>query len=267
MSDTKKSLGQHWLKDTAVLHAIVEAAEIKEADEVLEIGPGLGTLTDVLVEKQANILSLEFDQDLIKQLKAKYVNRHNVTIIEGDIRSFDYNSLPKQYKIVANIPYYLTSHLVRAISETDNMPSVAVLLIQKEVAQRICALPGKMGILSVTAQFYFECSLDIEVPARLFAPPPKVDSQVVVLTSRSTKLFDVDEKSFFKLVKAGFSEKRKTLRNSLSSGLGISKDDAVILLEKAGLNPKYRAQQLSLDDWHSLHIVHSNGYVSSPKVL
>lgn len=252
-NNTKKSLGQHWLHDLDVLEAIADAANVAEGDDVLEIGPGLGTLTDVLAKRRANVLALEFDQDLISKLEKKYSNTQLVKIEQGDVRTYDYSKMPKGYKIVANIPYYLTSNLIRSISETSNPPKVAVLLIQKEVAERICAKPGQMGILSVTAQFYFECSLDVEVPAELFKPPPKVDSQVVVMTHRPNKIFDVDEQKYFNIVKAGFSEKRKTLRNSLSGGLAISKESAEELLENSGIKPTARAQELSLDNWKTIY--------------
>jgi len=255
-NNTKKTLGQHWLHDESILEAIVESANVVAGDDVLEVGPGLGTLTDVLMRQKATVRALEFDQDLIGTLTNKYAGNENVTICHGDIRTFDFTSMPPGYKLVANIPYYLTSHLVRSISEASNPPSVASLLIQKEVAQRLCAKPGQMGILSVTAQFYFVCELNVLVPAELFTPPPKVDSQVVVLTRRPEKLFDVDEQKFFNLVKAGFSEKRKTMRNSLSGGLKIGKDEAVELLESADLSATNRAQELSLSDWHKLYLVH-----------
>lgn len=251
---TKKELGQHWLHDESILDAIVEAGEVAEKDFVLEIGPGLGTLTQKLADTGAQISALEFDKDLLGSLRKKFKNCNNVAILEGDIRTFNFSELPKDYKIVANIPYYLTSHLIRSISESDNSPSLAVLLIQKEVAERLCAKPGQMSILSVTAQFYFECFLDIEVPAEYFTPPPKVDSQVVVLKYRKSKLFDVDEKQFFRVVKAGFSEKRKTLRNSLSGGLAISKEQAEKLLKKTRIDSGKRAQELSLDDWRELYL-------------
>lgn len=253
MPETKKQLGQHWLNDQQILKSIADAAMLTASAQVLEIGPGLGTLTKVLAHT-ARVTALEFDKDLIGTLNATFANNDNVTIIEGDVRTFDFTSMPPGYKIVANIPYYLTSHLIRSISETQNPPDVAVLLIQKEVAERLCAHPGDLSILAITAQFYFECSLDIEVPARFFTPPPKVDSQVVVLKRRNEKLFDVDEAKFFRLVKAGFSEKRKTLRNSLSGGLHITKDDSEVLLDSADILHSTRAQQLSLEKWHDLYI-------------
>ncbi len=254
--DTKKELGQHWLHDEGILEAIVEAGDITEDDNVLEIGPGLGTLTEKLADTNAQISALEYDRDLIRGLNKKFNNCNNVAIIEGDVRTYNFNNLPKGYKIIANIPYYLTSNLIRSMSESDNSPSLAVLLIQKEVAQRLCASPGQMSILAVTAQFYFDCRLDIEVPAEFFTPPPKVDSQVVVLKYYENKPFDVDEKIYFKLVKAGFSEKRKTLRNSLSGGLAIDKESVEKLLENAGIVASKRAQELSLEDWYRLYLVY-----------
>jgi 16S rRNA (adenine1518-N6/adenine1519-N6)-dimethyltransferase len=253
-NNTKKSLGQHWLHDKTILDAIVESAEVSERDYVLEVGPGLGTLTQALLDRGANVTALEFDQDLIPKLIKKFTNCDKVAIIEGDIRTYDYSSMPDNYKVVANIPYYLTSNLIRSLSETSNQPAITSLLIQKEVAERICAKPGQMGILSVVSQLYFECSLDIEVPAELFTPPPKVDSQVVKLVRRDKKLFEVDTDKYFNLVKAGFSEKRKTLRNSLSGGLGISKEEAEGLLENSELSPTARAQELSLSDWYELYL-------------
>lgn len=252
MSDTKKELGQHWLQDVAILQSIVDAASIVEGEQVLEIGPGLGTLTEKLAATGAKVLALEFDRDLIKGLQIKF-NTSQVKIIEGDIRSYDFRTLPAPYKVVANIPYYLTSHLIRSMSESENPPALAVLLIQKEVAERLCASAGNMSILAVTAQLYFDCQLDIEVPAHYFTPPPKVDSQVVVMHYRKGLLFDVEPKIFFRLVKAGFSEKRKTLRNSLSGGLAISKVEAETVLRTAGIDEGLRAQALSMQQWYDLY--------------
>ncbi len=257
-SEAKKSLGQHWLNDGAILQSIVDCADISKGDSVLEIGPGHGTLTEKLAETGAEITALEFDQDLIGLLKVKFANTSQVKVREGDIRTFNFDSLPKGYKIVANIPYYLTSHLIRSISETSNPPVLAVLLIQKEVAERLCALPGQLSILGLTAQYYFDCKPSILVPARFFTPPPKVDSQVVQLSrKKNLKFKKSDEEEFFRLIKAGFSEKRKTLRNSLSGGLGISKDEVVEMLEKADIDEGLRAQALSLEDWYKLYAVSS----------
>ncbi|MDB5169737.1 MAG: putative Ribosomal small subunit methyltransferase [Candidatus Saccharibacteria bacterium] len=249
----KKSLGQHWLKDHDSLQAMVTAGEVQTGDEVLEIGPGYGTLTEYLLAAGAQVRALEFDDSLVPGLLAQFAHVPELKVEQGDIRTFDFTSMPPDYKIVANIPYYLTSNLIQLISETPNQPAVAVLLMQKEVAERVVAQPGSMSILSITAQFYWEVSLDRMVGAELFSPPPKVDSQILVLKRRVQPLFaDTDSKQFFRLVKAGFSQKRKTLLNSLSGGLAISKDEARVLLERAAVDPGRRAQTLSLQEWHQL---------------
>lgn len=252
----KKSLGQHWLTDAASLESICEAAEVHPEDTVLEIGPGLGTLTELLVRRAKNVVAVEFDTKLAKELPGR-VPADNLEVVEQDILSFDLTALPAGYKLVANIPYYLTSNLIRVISETPNPPEAATILVQKEVAQRVAAAPGDMSLLSVTAQFYWQVSLGLEVPARLFTPPPKVDSQVLVLHRRQQPLFpEVEPKQFFRLVRAGFAQKRKTLLNSLSSGLHLSKEDTQKLTKAAGIDPQRRPQTLSLKEWHDLY--HAN---------
>lgn len=249
----KKSLGQHWLNDELSLEAMCLAADVQATDTVLEIGPGLGTLTTLLVAQAQQVVAVEFDNILANTLASR-VTARNLTVVQSDILGFDFGTLPADYKIVANIPYYLTSNLVRVISETTNRPVKVALLVQKEVAQRLAAEPGKMSLLSVSAQFYWEVHSHDEVPAALFTPPPKVDSQIVSFTRRAAPLFpDIDEKQFFRIVKAGFSQKRKTLLNSLNAGLAISKDETRELLEAAKISPNARAQTLSLDDWYSLY--------------
>jgi 16S rRNA (adenine1518-N6/adenine1519-N6)-dimethyltransferase len=252
----KKGLGQHWLEDIDSLKAMVSAAGIQPGDQVLEIGPGYGTLTRHLLAAQAHVLALEFDGSLVPGLMRQFKTntKGSLRVEQGDIRTFDFTSLPPDYTIVANIPYYLTSNLIQLISETPNPPAVAVLLIQKEVAERVVAKPGDMSILSITAQFYWQTSLDRVVKAELFNPAPKVNSQILVLERPAEPLLPgVDPKQFFKLVKAGFSQKRKTLLNSLSGGLAISRDEAASLLAAAAIDPGRRAQTLSLDEWHALY--------------
>lgn len=249
----KKSLGQHWLTDQASLESMCEAADVQKEDTVLEIGPGLGSLTRVLTARAGQVIAVELDKKLAADLPKK-VKADNLKIVSQDILTFDFTGLPPNYKIVANIPYYLTSHLVRVVSETPNPPAIAVLLVQKEVAQRVTAKPGSMSILSVIAQLHWQASLDQAVPAKLFTPPPKVDSQILVMKHRPNPLFtDVNTKDFFRLVKAGFAQRRKTLLNSLSSGLHLSREEMEKILRAAGIDPKRRAQTLSLDDWHTLY--------------
>jgi 16S rRNA (adenine1518-N6/adenine1519-N6)-dimethyltransferase len=251
-----KSLGQHWLKDRDVLAHIADCAELTPDDTVLEIGPGLGTLTSELLRRSKKVVAVEFDAELARKLPAQFPGT-NLQVITSDILSFDLSTLPGQYSVVANVPYYITSKIVQMLMSADNKPRIAVLLVQKEVAQRLAAGPGQMSILAVSAQIFADVSLGDIVPARFFTPPPKVDSQVVILRTRTTPfLTDVNEKDFFTVVKAGFSNKRKKLRSSLSGGLKISKPAAEVLLAQANISPDSRAEALSLDDWVRLtHIV------------
>ncbi len=252
---TKKSLGQHWLHDEASLDAMADAVGVGADDTVLEIGPGPGALTQKLVQRANQVVAVEFDADLARDLPGR-VKADNLQIVQQDILKFDLTTLPKGYKVAANIPYYLTSNLLRVLCESNNPFSRAALLIQKEVAERACAQPGDMSLLSVSVQFYCEASLGKLVPAALFTPPPKVDSQILQLTYRTEPLFeDVDPKQFFRIVKAGFSQRRKTILNALSAGLQLSREQTTVLLEAADISPTSRAQSLSLDDWYALYDV------------
>lgn len=245
----KKELGQHWLKDRGILAAIADDADLTSADVVLEIGPGLGTLTSELLRRVNKVIAVEFDSDLAAKLPGQFPGK-NLEVINTDILQFDLNSLPVGYKVVANVPYYITSKIVEKLMTAANKPSVAVLLVQKEVAHRIAAKPGDLSILALSAQVYAEASLGVDVPREYFTPPPKVDSAVVVLRARPTPLVaPEDERAFFRVVKAGFVAKRKKLRSSIAAGLAISKPDAEILLRHADIDPDLRAEDLSIDDW------------------
>ncbi len=255
MSLAKKSLGQHWLRDEATLNYICDAAQLVSGGTVLEIGPGTGTLTVKLLERGANVVAVEKDEKLASGL----TKHKNLQVIAGDILTYDLSQLPAGYKVVANIPYYLTSNLLRVLSESANPPAMMVLLVQKEVAQRIAADPGQMSLLAVSVQLYYQPELGQVVPAKLFEPAPKVDSQVVILKRHTGPLFpgwhpgnNRETLEFFRLVKAGFSQRRKKLRSSLAGGLKISKDQADDLLKKANINPTARAQELSLKEWYEL---------------
>lgn len=252
MSGSNKSLGQHWLRDRDTLAHIADCAELDENDVVLEIGPGLGTLTSELLRRCKKVIAVEFDADLARKLPAQFPGK-NLEVIESDILSFDLSTLPENYKVVANVPYYITSKIVQLLMTAKNKPSIAVLLVQKEVAERLAAEPGDMSILAVSAQLFADVSLGDVVPAELFTPPPKVDSEVVILKTRAQPfLKDVSEKDFFRIVKAGFSAKRKMLRSSLSGGLHISKDAAEAYLNAATISPNARAESLSLENWAAL---------------
>lgn len=249
----RKSLGQHWLYDTASLRKICSAAQLGPEDTVLEIGPGPGSLTTLLVKKAGRVIAVELDKELARELPLR-VKADNLEVVQEDILRFDLTALPAGYKVVANIPYYLTNNLIRTLSEATNPPSSAVLLVQKEVAERVVAVPGHMSTLSVTAQFHWAVELGDLIPARLFKPPPKVDSQILILRAHTEPLFPgVDTKIFFRLVKAGFSQRRKTLLNALSAGLHMSRDDVEIMCGEAGIDPALRAQALSMDNWLMLY--------------
>ncbi len=245
-----KSLGQHWLTDRFILSEIADAADITDSDTVLEIGPGLGTLTSELLSRADKVIAVEFDSELARKLPGQFPGK-DLTVKNEDILSFDLDSLPAGYVVVANVPYYITSKIVQKLMTAKNKPRIAVLLVQKEVAERIAAKPGDMSILAISAQVYAEAELGIEVPKEFFTPPPKVDSQVIVLKTRQTPLV-FDEKAFFRVVKAGFAEKRKKLRSSLAGGLHLDKQAVDELLQNAGINPEARAQELSIEQWKQL---------------
>lgn len=249
----RKSLGQHWLTDPASLEAMCGAADVGPQDTVLEIGPGLGTLTKLLVAKAREVIAIELDQKLANELPAR-VRTTNLQVVQADILRFNLSKLPVGYKVVANIPYYLTSNLIRVLSESKTPPAQAALLVQKEVAERVVAEPGDMSLLSVTAQWYWEVSVGRVVSAVLFTPPPKVDSQILILKRRDHPLaVDVDAASLFRIVKAGFSQRRKTLLNSLGAGMHINREEMLTILKSSGIDPAARAQTLSLEQWAALY--------------
>ncbi len=250
--EAKKALGQHWLEDEESLADMVRAGEVCASDTVLEIGPGTGTLTEKLTETNANIIALEFDRARYKDLIRIYKDSANVVIKEGDIRAFNLNDLSPDYKIIANIPYYLTANLLRILSESDNMPKIAVLLVQKEVAQRVGANPGELSILAVFTQIHYDVSLGRIVPAQLFSPPPKVDSQILILHRKSESRSSQIPPQLTRVIKAGFSQKRKKLVNNLATGLGLGKEDISKILQDCNLRADIRAQQLTLGQWEKI---------------
>jgi 16S rRNA (adenine1518-N6/adenine1519-N6)-dimethyltransferase len=244
----KKSLGQHWLKDRDVLASIADAAEIKSNDTVLEIGPGLGTLTSELLRRAERVVAVELDEELAAKLPGQFPGK-NLEVVQQDILSYDLSTLPENYVVVANVPYYITSKIIQLLLGAENKPRRIVLLVQKEVAERLAAKPGNMSILAISAQVFAEVSLGNVVLAEYFTPPPKVDSQVVILKTRPAPLVPSDSTTFFRLVKAGFSAKRKKLRSSLAGGLGISKEEAERILQAAEIDSHTRAESLAIEDW------------------
>lgn len=247
----KKALGQHWLEDAFSLDSMITAGQVKEGDNVLEIGPGTGLLTEKLIDKKTKIHALEFDEHWAKELQQKYESNENIQVTHGDIRTFDLSDMSKDYKIVANIPYYLTANLLRKLVDAKNKPAASAILIQKEVAHRITAKTGEASLISVLVQLFYKATLGPEVPAELFDPPPKVDSQVLILERHDEPLFP-PTKELFQVIKAGFTQKRKKVKAGLSGGLHISKAKAVEMLESANIDSNKRPQELTIEDWHRL---------------
>jgi 16S rRNA (adenine1518-N6/adenine1519-N6)-dimethyltransferase len=250
-----KGLGQNFLQDPLALEEIVSTAEIQRADTVLEIGPGLGSLTRYLAVSAKEVVAVELDENLIPPLQAVLSPYPNVRMIHGDILKLSLKDLiaESNYLVVANIPYYITSAVIRHLLESESKPRRIVLTIQKEVARRICAKPGDMSLLALSVQVYGSPRIAAHIPAEAFFPAPKVDSAVLVVDIYPSPLIKEELLDpFFKLVKAGFSQKRKTLRNSLSSGLHISPGDAAELLTRVNIDPQRRAETLSIQEWERL---------------
>jgi 16S rRNA (adenine1518-N6/adenine1519-N6)-dimethyltransferase len=250
-----KGLGQNFLQDPQALEEIVSAAEIQPTDTVLEIGPGLGSLTRYLAVSAKEVVAVELDENLIPPLNVVLAPYRNIRLIHGDILKLSPTelNLDDDYIVVANIPYYITSAVIRHLLESESNPRRIVLTIQKEVAQRICAKPGDLSLLALSVQVYGKPRIAIHIPADAFYPAPKVDSAVLVVDIYpSPQVKEEVLEKFFKLVKAGFSQKRKTLRNSLSSGLHISPAAAAELLTRAHIDPQRRAETLSIGEWERL---------------
>jgi len=255
-----KRLGQNYLQDTNALEKIVEAAEIQSTDTVLEIGPGLGSLTRYLSVSAQQVIAVELDLKLIPVLQAILKPYANIRLIQGDILDLTPKELglPPEYLVVANIPYNITSAIIRHLLESEPKPRRIVLTVQKEVAERICATPPDMSLLALSVQVYGSPRIMTRIPAEAFFPAPKVDSTVVKIEICPEPVVPSPLlPSFFKLIKAGFSQKRKTLRNSLSAGLGIATTEAESLLDKAEIDSKRRAETLSLKEWDKMSQIHS----------
>ncbi len=251
----RKGLGQNFLADPAILQRIVSAAELPANAIVLEVGPGLGSLTRYLAVAARQVVAVELDRNLIPVLEDVLGGCGNVSIVQGDMLDLDPAALMggSGYYVVANIPYYITSAIIRHLLESSARPRRLVLTVQREVAERICALPGDLSLLALSVQVYGNPSVAARIPAGAFYPPPKVDSAVVRVDVLPEPRVSADRlEDFFKLTKAGFSQKRKTLRNSLSGGMGMPAAAAEDLLRRAGVDPQRRAETLSIEEWGAL---------------
>lgn len=250
-----KGLGQNFLSDDTVLSGIADAAGIPEGAAVLEVGPGLGSLTRHLGERAARVVAVELDHDLVPVLRKELADCPNIEIVEGDILEFSPDAYfsDGEYYVAANIPYYITSAVIRHLLEGKARPKRLALTVQKEVAERICAAPGKMSLLSLSVQVYGSADIPMIIPASAFYPEPKIDSAVVRIELYDEPLIPADQlDAFFELAKAGFGQKRKTLRNALSANLHRSPAEAESLLRSAGIDPQRRAETLTIAEWSAL---------------
>jgi 16S rRNA (adenine1518-N6/adenine1519-N6)-dimethyltransferase len=246
-----KGLGQHFLIDNDSLRAVINAGELRSSDTVLEIGPGLGVMTLPLTREVKRVVAIEADEVLSELLSRDKPD--NLEVIGDDIMRVNLAELSAGYKVVANIPYYLTSKIFRLLLESSNPPAIMSLLIQKEVAERIVAGPGQMSVLALSVQYYGQPKITEIVEKHKFWPAPKVDSAVLQVKVSRKPAFAADRDKLFRLIKAGFGEKRKMLKNSLAGGLNISLELATNLISGAKLPQTARAQELSLKNWESLY--------------
>lgn len=245
-------LGQNFLVHAPTLDHIIEVANLQEGDTVLEIGPGLGTLTQELAKKVKKVIAVEKDRVMLGILRETLKEYKNIELIEGDALT---HPVPTgDYKVVANIPYYLTSALIRKLLEDHNPPSLIILMIQKEVAERICAKPPHMSILAVSVQFYAAAKIVGKAPKGHFWPSPKIDSSIISITpfARAQGKPPVDPEAFFQIVKAGFVQPRKQLGNNFSKTLKRSPEEINAWLAQNNIRPEQRAETLSIQDWTNL---------------
>jgi 16S rRNA (adenine1518-N6/adenine1519-N6)-dimethyltransferase len=250
-----KGLGQNFLQDQRTLQKIINTANLGSAESVLEIGPGLGSLTRYLALSARSVTAVELDRKLFPALESVLSPYKNVRLVQGDILKLNPAELMESngYVVVANIPYYITSMVIRHLLEAESHPSRVVLTVQKEVAERICASVGKMSLLALSVQVYGKAVIGAIIPADAFYPSPKVDSAVLCIEIYSQPVIPAENlDQFFTIIKAGFSQKRKTLRNALSGGLRLAPIEIENLLSAAGIDPQRRAETLSLEEWGRL---------------
>ena len=255
----RKSLGQHFLVDEAVLNTIIEAAELSLKDTVIEVGPGLGILTNELARRAGQVIAVELDAELASLLQRRLVSLSNLLLINADILQVKLSQLlggKSKYKVVANLPYYITSPVLRYFVEASPKPSLMVVMVQKEVGQAIVASAGNMSLLAVSLQMYSRIRIVSPVPAQSFYPQPKVDSVILrfdILPEPAVKVADI--RGFFEVVKGGFSSPRKQLHNSLAHGLGMKPAEVAPFLKRAAIDTERRAETLSLEEWAKLYEV------------
>jgi 16S rRNA (adenine1518-N6/adenine1519-N6)-dimethyltransferase len=255
----RKGLGQNFLVDGSILKKIAAAAELTPTDTVIEVGPGLGVLTETLVGQAGKVIAIELDNNFTDILRPHFAGANKVTVINEDVLKVNPTDiLGKQtgYKVVANLPYYITSAVIRHFLEASIKPTIMVLMVQKEVAKQITAQPGEMSLLSVSVQLYGEPKIISNVSAHCFYPAPNVDSAILKIAVYPQPKVQTDNiTGYFDIVRAGFSANRKQLVNSLANGLKVPKTEIMPLLEQAGIDPKRRAETLTIDEWGVLYEV------------
>lgn len=254
-----RRLGQNFLFNPNALEKVVAAAELGGHETVLEIGAGVGSLTRLLAQRAGRVVAVEFDQRLLPALREVVDPFPNVRIVEGDILSLDLADLVggERYQVVANIPYNITSAVIRKLMEADSSPGRVVLTIQQEVAERIVAEPGDMSLLALSVQLYGEPSVRNRISKRDFYPSPEVDSAVLRIDLRAElPLSNGELEALFMLARAGFHQRRKQLRNSLGHGTELSRNDVDELMESVGLSPKRRPQSLGVEEWIELTLAY-----------
>lgn len=251
-----KKLGQNFLINQQIIDDIIEKAEITKEDVVLEIGPGLGSLTKALIQNAKKVIVVELDDNMIPILKNRF-GEENLEIIHEDILKINLNDIIKTYgriKVVANLPYYITTPIVMKLLEEEYDIESITVMVQKEVGERLCAKAGdrELGAVTIAVNYYSNAKIVIDVPKDNFLPAPEVDSCVIRLDVLKKPPVELkDKKAFFRLVKAAYSQRRKTINNSLSSG-GYNKDDVIKVLEELNLDPKLRAENLSIQDFANI---------------
>ena len=246
-----KSLGQNFLIDGNIVKKILDVSNPLKNDVILEIGPGMGNLTSELSKRVKKIIAIEKDEKMCIILKS--LNLKNVDIVHNDILKVDFNKeIPKKYKVIANIPYYLTSKLIRRLLESENRPSSITLMIQKEVAERICKIKEKSNLLSLSVWFYAKPEIQFFVSKNSFYPKPKIDSAIIKITPHKTRESKEFNESFFKIIKAGFSHPRKQLINNFAEKFEKEKEEIKEWLIDNNISPNQRAEEINLDSWVNL---------------
>lgn len=251
----KKSLGQNFMHDPNTIEKIVALAELMPDETVVEIGPGTGELTAALAEAARHVFAVEVDERLMPILEDRFADTSNVYMVFQDILTTDLLSLvgPQTFVVVANVPYYITSKILRHVLEPYRKPRRVVMTMQYEVAERLVAQPGDLSLLGVSVQYYGKPRIAGRLKPAVFWPRPDVDSAIVVIDPYITPVVDVpSDDDFFRVVRAGFSQKRKQIRNALSGGLHLKASEADVLLNAAGIAPSRRAETLSLEEWAAL---------------